>query len=391
MNELLVLLLPLAAFSGWWLARSDNKNNKEQKTDDYFRGLGYLLEDKTDQAIDIFVKIAHLDSSTIENQITLGNLFRYRGEVDRALHIHSTLAEKANMSDAIQQRLNLVLAEDYLASGIMNHAEKHYLLACEGRDPEIRKTAQKQLVALYSEQAQWEKAIEVGRTLDPLKKDKVQQHIAHFYCELAKAYLNENNEELALKKLKKALACDKNCVRATLKLGRLSAEQKDYVAAISYFNMLEKQNPAFLPEIIDDLANCYNNINQKHEWAKALKAIAQKYNNPVLILYYHKFIIENEGAQAAKQFLQQHLEKRPNILLIQAYLQLINSDTDNNNNSDNTSLIRNSIDKVLGYALKYRCCECGFRGNHLNWQCPGCKQWGTFTPISDLSLKENIS
>lgn len=387
MNELLVLLLPLAAFSGWWLARTDKPSGNEQKADDYFQGLGYLLEDETDKAIDIFVQIAHLDDSTIENQITLGNLFRHRGEVDRALHIHSALADKGELAAETRQKLNLALADDYAAAGIMNHAESHYRAVANDTHADRRETARRRLIALYAAQSLWQKAIDVGEELDPFKRDAIQQHIAHFHCELAKNALAENDEPGATAALQQALSCDKNCVRATLKLGRLAAEQNNYVAAISHFNRLEKQNPSFLPEILDDLATCYTSINQQHEWKAELKRLAKTYNNPVLVLYYNQLIAETEGTEAARLFLQQRLKESPNILTIQAYLQL----TDNTAASKDINLLNNSIKKVLSYTLKYRCSECGFRGNQLNWQCPGCKHWGTFTPVSDVSLKENIA
>ncbi len=108
----------------------------------------------------------------------------------------------------------------------------------------------------------------------------------------------------------------------------------------------------------------------------------------MLILRYNKLVEATEGKVAAKAFLQQRLEKRPNILTIQAYLQLADHSADK---AADLGLLNKSFDKVLGYALKYRCSECGFRGNQLNWQCPGCKHWGTFTPVSDVSLKENIA
>ncbi len=212
MNELLVLLLPLAAFSGWWLARTDKIQDKDQKADDYFKGLGC-------------------------------NLFRVRGEVDRALHIHANLANKSTLAPSTLQKLNLALADDYLAAGIMNHAEAFFTKTCQGGDPAMRETAHRRLISLFAEQSQWQKAIDVGEDLDPLKRDAVQQHIAHFHCEIAKQALDIGDFEAATESLQQALLCDKRCVRATLKLGRLAASQKNYVSAISYFNRLENQNP----------------------------------------------------------------------------------------------------------------------------------------------------
>ncbi|PIE45144.1 MAG: lipopolysaccharide assembly protein LapB [Gammaproteobacteria bacterium] len=386
MSELLILLLPLAAFSGWWLARNDNKNTDGHKEDDYFKGLSYLLEDETDKAIDIFFRIAHLDDSTIENQITLGNLFRHRGEIDRALHIHTHLQNKAGNNDDIQQKLNLALADDYLAAGIMNHAETHYQLVRQATQPDMREAARRKLIILYAEQSQWLQAIEIAEELDPFRHDAlIQQQVAHYHCETATIALEDNNNSGAEQALKTALQCDSHCVRATIKLGRLAAKQQHYVMAINHFTQVEKQHVAFLPEILDDLADCYAALNQQHEWKDLLRHYVKCYYNPVLMLRFSHLIAETEGINAAREFLQQYLQEKPTILAVQAFVKLID---DKQNKS--IHLINQSIQRVLGYTLKYRCCECGFRGNQLNWQCPGCKNWGTFTPVSDVSLKENI-
>ncbi len=385
MNELLVLLLPLAAFSGWWLARSDKKTGNNQKEDDYFRGLSYLLENETDKAIDIFFRIAHLDNSTIENQITLGNLFRHRGEIDRALHIHSNLLEKGQLSEQTKQKLSLALAEDYLSAGIMNYAEDYFQQVCESSSPDLREVGRRKLINLHAEQSLWQKALDVIKELDPFKRDKIQQHAAHFHCELAKIALEKNDEETADNELQQALACDKYCVRATIKLGRLAAQRNQFVTAIGYFNEVEKQDPAFLPEILDDLSKCYIALHQLSEWKIELTRLAGKYSNPILVLYLNQLIADEDGNEAAREYLKEQLQKKPNMLSVQAYLKF--SDIDGNGD---IHLLNESVDKILSFALKYRCRDCGFRGNQLNWCCPGCKKWGTFTPVSDISLKENV-
>lgn len=409
MNELLVFLLPLAAFTGWWLGRTDKKSNHVEKDDEYFKGLGYLLEDETDKAIDIFVKLVDLDDNAVENQITLGNLFRHRGELDRALHIHTTLTENTRLSTETRQKLNLALADDYYAAGIMNHSESAYQSVRESVYPDMREVARRKLITLYSEQSLWQQAIDVAEELDPFHRDAVQQQVAHFHCEIAEALLKKSpTDEISVENaLNAALACDKQCVRASIKLGRLAAEKRNYVAAIGYFQQVETQQASFLPEVLDDMEQCYQAINQPHEWKDELTRLTLKFHNPVLLLRLTKLIAISEGELAAIHFLDEQLRQKPNILLVQSYLnfvqdlvavtptEMMHEHPDEKREKALQSvairLLQSSVQKILSHTLKYRCRECGFRGNQLNWQCPGCKQWGTFTPVTDISLKENIS
>ncbi len=391
MNEIFVVLLPLAAFTGWWLARNDKTSTSEKVRDsDYFQGLGYLLEGETDKAIDIFMRIAHLDDSAIENQITLGNLFRKRGELDRALHIHSSLASRAELTEQVTDKLNYALAEDYYSAGILNHAIDYYCKVIDNLQSDLRQQARKRLIQLYADQAEWVKAIEVAEDFDPLKSDPIQKNVAHYYCEQASALLvNENSEELndAEALLRNALTCDADCVRANLLLGRKAKNEKRFVAAIGYFQAIEKQEPQFLLEVLDDMEACYQALNQTEEWFGFIKRVEQLQNNAILTLRTASMIESVEGRPAAEQFILNKINTNPSVLILQRYLSYLTNDK---SDDKDMQLLSETFKKLVSVTLKYRCSECGFRGNRLNWQCPGCRCWGGFTPISDLSFKENI-
>lgn len=391
MNEIFVFLLPLAAFTGWWLARNDKASSAEKSRDsEYFQGLGYLLDGETDKAIDIFMRIAHLDDSAIENQITLGNLFRKRGELDRALHIHSSLADRSEVTDHVADNLNFALAEDYYSAGILNHAIDYYQSVINNPQSEIRQQARKRLIQLYADQAEWEKAIELVEEFDPLKSDPIQHNVAHFYCEIATQQLaseDKANHLLGEERLKKALECDKNCVRANVLLGRKAMREARYITAIGYFQAIEKQDPQFLLEVLDDMDSCYQHLNQQEEWFEFVKRIEKNQNNAILTLRVATMMETLDGQDKAIEFILKKINTSPSILILQRYLLYL---TKNSENSEEMTLLSNTLNKLVSITLKYRCIECGFRGNQLNWQCPGCKCWGGFTPISDLSFKENI-
>ncbi|MDX1655936.1 MAG: tetratricopeptide repeat protein, partial [Candidatus Competibacteraceae bacterium] len=128
MLELLWLLLPVAAASGWWAARREQtgKQGGCAHSSEYFRGLNYLLDNRPDQAIDVFVGMARVDGDTADAHLTLGNLFRRRGEVDRAIHIHSDLVSRPSLTEAQRGRALLELGEDYMKAGLFDRAEALY-------------------------------------------------------------------------------------------------------------------------------------------------------------------------------------------------------------------------------------------------------------------------
>ncbi|VTO28173.1 heat shock protein YciM [Klebsiella pneumoniae] len=97
MLELLFLLLPVAAAYGWYMGRRSAQQSKQDDASrlsrDYVAGVNFLLSNQQDKAVDLFLDMLKEDTGTVEAHLTLGNLFRSRGEVDRAIRIHQSLME----------------------------------------------------------------------------------------------------------------------------------------------------------------------------------------------------------------------------------------------------------------------------------------------------------
>lgn len=103
------------------------------------------------------------DSGTVEAHLTLGNLFRSRGEVDRAIRIHQALMESASLS--YEQRLLAVqqLGRDYMAAGLYDRAEDMFKQLTDETD--FRVGALQQLLLIHQATSDWQQAIEVAERL----------------------------------------------------------------------------------------------------------------------------------------------------------------------------------------------------------------------------------
>ena len=103
------LLLPVAATSGWYAAMRRKRGEKRSSTqtelrNHYFRGVNYLLNEEPDKAIELFIRMLEVDSETVDTHLALGNLYRRRGEVDRAIRIHHNLIEGGALGGGGAQR-----------------------------------------------------------------------------------------------------------------------------------------------------------------------------------------------------------------------------------------------------------------------------------------------
>lgn len=221
---------------------------------EYFKGLNYLLNEQPDKAIDVFIRLLEVNSETVETHLALANLFRRRGETDRAIRIHQNLIARPTLNS--QQRIQALveLGLDYMHAGVLDRAEQLFLELLQQSSPPEQ--AINQLLRIYQQEKQWDKAIEMAKRLGPKKNTDIGILIAQFYCEQAEQQLETNPASInAL--LKQAHSYDHNCVRATLIEANLYISAGNFTKALKTLQRIERQNHHYIPEALPKLLNCY--------------------------------------------------------------------------------------------------------------------------------------
>src|SRR4030095_16325029 len=161
-----LLALPFLFIAGW-LARGFESRASE--TDNaglprsYFRGLNHLLNDPPDKAIDAFIEVVKLDPETIELHQALGNLFRRRGEFDRAVRIHTHLLNRSDLPARQRSQALAELGQDYLKGGLLDRAEDAFTRLLE--DSDHRFDALRALLRIFQMEREWAKAVDCALTL----------------------------------------------------------------------------------------------------------------------------------------------------------------------------------------------------------------------------------
>ena len=288
MVELLLLLLPVAAASGWFAAmrsqRSKTVNKNGNLSEHYFKGLNYLLNEQPDKAIEVFIEMLEVDSETVETHLALGNLFRRRGEVDRAIRIHQNIIARPTLKRNQRALALYELGQDYMRAGLLDRAENLFLELLE--IGEYSNQALIQLIEIYEQERDWENAIEIAHKIEFSTGQKMNAVIAHYFCELSEKAMRKNEMSKAQEWVKKALAVDKNCVRASILQGRIAHANNNCKAAIEAYKRVEKQDPDFIPEIIELVHECARDDRQKKEFMEYLSQILKNYGGitPMLTL-----------------------------------------------------------------------------------------------------------
>lgn len=375
----LILLLPVAALSGWLAASSSRRDpRKRQLPPEYFKGLNYVLNEQPDKAIEIFVKMLEVDSETVETHLALGSLFRRRGEVDRAIRIHQNLIARPTLDSEYRSQALLELGLDYMKLGILDRAEGLFseLVASDNFSTQ----AYTHLLDIYQQERDWDKAIATVKKLETLTAKNLHPVMAQFYCELAGMELANHNEKDARSHIKRALNLDPKCVRASLMEAGMAMNAADYQAAIKAYRRIEKQDPDYLPEAITSVRYSYQALNKQDKFKDYLAEIVENYGGITPLLFLTDVIAETDGDAAAIRFLSEELHKRPSVRGVDHLVKYAIIKTEGEL-QQNLATIKELTTRLLDESSVYKCRICGFEAKKLHWQCPGCKTWNSVKPV----------
>ena len=382
---LLFALLFMALALGWWLGRKERRRRSPppgtlgELSQDYFVGLNYLLNEQPDAAIETFIKALEVNSDTIETHIALGNLFRSRGESDKAVRVHQNLFARPSLTKEQAARVQLELARDFMAAGLLDRAER-LLSELTSLNNATGKASQLLLVDLYEREKEWQKAI---HTISPsmLKENlHLKKAAAHYACELAAIQLGKKNFVPARKLLKQAAAFDAACIRATLLMAQLELQSGSAKAAIRILLRIPEQDPNYIPVMLQTLVDAYQLLDQPKELATTLEKILVEHNYTSVVIHLAE-VLRKKGRH------QEALEKVDHYMLRQGSLKgvdyLINLYLDQARGDERAHLLtlRNLTFQLLEKKPEHQCSSCGFTSKLLYWQCPKCREWGSIKPI----------
>lgn len=382
MMELLLLLLPVAAASGWYAARRSLTAKQQHQPQEiapvYFKGLNYLLNEQPDKAIDLFIKMLEVDSDTVETHLALGNLFRRRGEVERAIRIHQNLIARPNLSREQRAQALLELGQDYMRAGLFDRAENLFLELAELRI--LNEQAYINLLEIYQQEKEWQQCLDVAAQINIARHPSLNNAVAHFYCELAEAQLRRQDTGAAESYLKRAQHAQRAHVRAILLQGEIELARGDCKGVIRLLQRVEEQHSAYLPEVLPTIVSCYRKLGQTQELYAYLQDLYKRHQCTEALLYLAEMIGEREGEAAAVEAVLRHLSSQPDLKGLERLVRL-NLQRGAESPRETLDVLLQAILKLLDKQPAYLCEQCGFTAKKLHWHCPSCKTWGSIKPV----------
>ncbi len=383
--DLTLLLVLLAALGiGWWLGQRERsqKRHKEMGLQaDYYRGLNYLLNQQTDEALELFIHALDVNPQTVDTHLALGSLFRRRGEVDKAIQIHQNLLASKGLGQEQLMLAELELAHDFIKAGLLDRAEE--LLLDVAQQPNQQKAkATELLVDVYQREQDWHKALEVGAAANVSASVELAQRLSHFCCELAEESLVDGQEKQCLLYLKQAKRHNADNPRVSFLRAKLSMQQHRYADAKRHLLVMAQQDVQLMPEIIQPLRQCFTQLEDISGWRAWLSQAMSLHPSTSLVLAQAKELSQDSDSDAAA-YVTEQLRQRPSVkgfnYLIDLHMQWASA-----NAKDSLQVLKGLTVALQRSKPHYRCRQCGFAGNSMHWQCPSCHQWGSTKPIYGL-------
>jgi lipopolysaccharide biosynthesis regulator YciM len=363
----LLLVIPIAFALGWWASRLDLRQAKRDPRDapqSYFKGLNLLLNEQHDKAIDAFIEAVQHDPDTAELHFALGNLFRRRGETERAVRVHEHLLARGDLPSAERDRAQHALAQDFFKAGLFDRAEAAYR-ALAGTAHAL--DAELALLSLYERSRDWARAGEVAASLEARGAGSFAMRRAQYLCEQALSAHAQGQASEAQSLLTQAQTLAPSHARARVLQGQWALQAGHAAAALQAFDDLRAANPQAFALVAGAYAYAALQLDRLEPAAEAL---AQHYAaEPALALL---LALNRLSPERAAERLATHLQGQPSLNAARHLLALQGEPV--------APGVMRAIDTAAKPLLRHRCAACGFEAAHYFWQCPGCLSWDSFPP-----------
>jgi lipopolysaccharide assembly protein B len=374
--------------AGGWRKRTKTRevNSTVDKGDTaFFKGIQYILSNDPNHAIEEFTKSVQVNSDTIETYVALGNLYRSKGDIERAIRIRQSLILRPNIDEKIKLRALFDLGLDYRKGGFLNRALDSFLEVIR-KNPSDTETL-KEIERIYEELKDWEKAYRTRQKLSRLQKGEHAHILAHHLVEMGKAFHQEGEYDKARSCYNKAVTTDRDCVDAYLHLGDLYFIRQDYKKAISTWKMVVEVAPQFTFLSYRRLEGAYTTMRNLKPVEDFLKECARINSDAFTHLALARYLYNEADVDGALRELESALELNPSFWEARKFRgEILLHD---HRTEDALDSYKNLLEHLNVRYLIFQCSQCGFQPNDLLWQCPQCKNWDTTRLVdsTDLGLR----
>jgi lipopolysaccharide assembly protein B len=395
-SALVALLLGLAIGKAWeryklrdgrWIDR-----RKARDSQHYVLGLNFLVSNQIDLAIEELSRAARVDADALEIHMILGNVYRERGQVSRAIQVHQALLQRPKLTRLEHSYVLLCLGLDYKRGGFVDRA-------LEAFKEVLRLSPDNQYALLYleklhEEQHQWDEAYRIRRQLvelsGPDTQPRNQAILGFLENALGLDALKAQHRDEAARHFESAIALDSATTPAYLNLGDVRLQAGDAAGAVATWQQLIEVGPERAHLALERLERFYQQQGMPQRFEEACRRFIE--GRPQdwrarLALGAHL----SRGGRPAQAFdlLIEALEQNPHGLTVHqaVWTVLLQLGLDR-------ALVQRYIEAARGAVFfldPHICLKCHYRSTELLWQCPHCHEWNSFVEERIAAARQTTS
>lgn len=348
----------------------------------FLNGIRYILANDPDQAIEAFTRSVQVNSDTIETYVALGNLYRSKGEIDRAIRIRQSIILRPNLGEEIKLRALLDLGLDYRKGGFLNRALETLSQVLQKEPSNLEALGAEEKI--FEEMRDWENAFAVRQRIARTTKGDHAPVLAHYQTEMGKSYMDKGELHKAKSCFEKAVSINEHCIDAYLHLGDLHVQKQDYKKAIAAWKKVVSLSPSLTFLAYRRLEGLYSSMKNLKPVEEFLKESAQSRSDPFTHMALARYLYNEHDREGALRELETALELNPEFWearKLKGEILLASGMTD-----EALAAYRDLIAHLDVPYLKFQCSHCGLKSSDLQWQCPQCKQWDTIGLMSPAAV-----
>ena len=338
--------------------------------DQYQESLTLLLEGRREEALTKLKKAVRESPDNVDAWLTLGNLLRERGDVEKAMQIHRNLLVKKRLPKALVDRMKKALVFDYMRVEQYHRAIPVLKELIESSRKDV--SNYRLLLSVYERLKDWEKAITVYDKIFKLSGHSDRTDLAFYYSFVAAQQLSQSQETEAEKNLKKALKLNGDCVPALIYQGDIDyAHRKIKDAKAKWLRIVERfphlahlvfhrlEKLYFEQGSFSEILSLYENLRTK--------SVKDKRVLSALVRLYEKMGRRSDAIDTLKEILVID----PADIEARAWLIQLSAEMD-----DRDEIVEQAKELCSMYPSELcECTHCGHRSREFFFRCPECEEW----------------
>ena len=341
----------------------------------FILGLDLLTSRHIDRAISELARAARSDTEAVGTYLILGNLFREKGQLERAIQIHQSILHRPGLHLREKAHALLCLGVDFKRAGFRDRAVDT-LEEVLGIDPE-NSYALLHLLRIQEEEQNWEKALAILQKLDAASEEPNPTLAAFLHDQIGQAALAASDEKRAARSFETAIGYDRTLAPPYLHLGDLLEQQGALTEAVAQWEALVRESGEHAYLTFERLERVYPQIGEEAKLDRLYRdAIASDGKDWRAHLALARRRAREGKTEEALQLLSTAAAHNPHA--IEAHLEYWNLLLTNDASKDRIQSYVDSVRGSIFFLDPHVCVKCHYRANGILWRCPHCQEWNTF-------------